>query len=106
MENNEIEITIAQRRDIKENSIIGFPWVFWISIDIRKNWFSYWYKSRGSNAIEFQVWIFRISIGRPWIKRVLLGQLRDYNSLEYTKETNNNNLNNPFSFQIGSYKNI
>jgi hypothetical protein len=105
METEEKEIFIAKRRTMDEDDIIGFPWIFWLDIRIRKDWFSYWWKSRGSNCINFQVWIFDISIGRPWKKNALLSNVRDYNSLDSAKNTNNSNLKAPFAFQIGSYKN-
>lgn len=81
-----------------------FPWVFWVNISIRKDWFSYWWKSRGSNCLNLQVWIFSISIGRPWINHVLEDKIKDFGSLDSAKKVNDNNLTAPISFQIGKYE--
>ena len=83
---------------------IKFPWVLWFSISKRKQWFSYWWRTRGANYVEFQVWIFRITIGMPWINDVLLQHIKDYGDLRNAKKTNKLNLHSWFSFQIGKYK--
>ena len=82
--------------------VIRYPWVFWVSISIRKEWFSYWWKTRGSNFIEFQVWIFKINIGMPWQKSPRM-YYNKMNELRNMKKTNENCLKAPFSFLIGSY---
>jgi hypothetical protein len=97
-------IEINDTTNTQKQSVNNFPWVFWIHIKRRPQWFSYWWKTRGANYIEFQVWIFRISIGMPWLKYVLEGQLRDYKTLRFAKETNDGNQKMKFSFLIGKYK--
>jgi hypothetical protein len=79
-------------------------WVFWINISIRKQWFSYWWKTRGSNHIEFQVWIFKINIGQPWVDSVLKYHLENDGSLNYIDRINQDNLKTPFSFLINQNK--
>ena len=73
------------------------PWVFWINVSIRREWFSYWWKTRGSNFVEYQVWIFKISIGRPWLRSVVESKIRDYGNIDTILETNKTNLNAPLS---------
>ena len=66
-------------------------WVFWLNISIRKHWFSKWWKSRGANSIDIQVWIFHINIGLPWHKNVLRYELEmfgNYDNLEKTNRIN------------------
>ena len=46
-------------------------WVFWFKISIRRKWFSYWWSTRGANFKEYQIWIFKISIGQPWLHDVI-----------------------------------
>ena len=84
-----------------DETIKNFPWVFWFNISLRPDWFSYWWKTRGANFLEYQIWIFKISIGRPWKEHVLLGYLNDYNNLKIPEKTNEANLNPLFSFKIG-----
>jgi hypothetical protein len=78
----------------------SLPWVFWINISIRREWFSYWWKTRGSNFAEYQVWIFKISIGRPWLRSVVESKIRDYGGVETILKTNEANLKNPISILI------
>jgi hypothetical protein len=78
----------------------NFPWIFWLRVSIRKHWFSYMWSTRGANFIEFQFWIFRISIGRPW-KHAYLNQ---ENIIPHLKLTNDVNFKSKTAFQIGNYK--
>lgn len=80
------------------------PWVFWISIRIRRKWFSYWWKTRGANFIEFQVWIFKITIGRPWHKDAVHRFRKDYGTHNHIREVNRDNLKYWFSIPIGKHK--
>lgn len=77
------------------------PWVFWINISIRRKWFSKWWKTRGSNYVEYQLWIFRISIGRPWIQDVVYRYRKDRGSYASIRETNEANLRQRFAIKIG-----
>lgn len=43
-------------------------WVFWFEIRYRPNWFSRFWKNRGANFKDYQIWKFHVSIGRPWLK--------------------------------------
>lgn len=67
-------------------------WVFWFRISVRKQWFSYWWKTRGSNHMELQIWIFKISIGLPWNKSI--------QDIDYIEKTNYNNLKAPYTLLI------
>lgn len=88
----------------KEIKTVDFPWVFWISFSYRPQWFSKWWRTRGANYVEYQVWLFRITIGRPWFDGAAFGSRRDYGSYNQMRETNENNLRQPFSFLVGSRK--
>lgn len=82
------------------------PWVFYINISVRKDWFSYWWSTRGSNFKEFQVWMFKISVGRPWSQIVLELLMSEYGNIEYAMKTNTENLRGPFTILINNgYKN-
>jgi len=80
---------------------LNHPFVFWLKISIRKTWFSYWWKTRGANFLEFQVWIFRISIGMPWYQGYLDSVKKDYGSLNTIEESNKGNLKHWLSIKIG-----
>lgn len=86
---------------MKRNRIVStLPWVFWMHISIRRDWFSYWWSTRGANFVEFQVWIFCISIGRPWLKSVIESKIHQYGSAYSIKKTNEENLKLPMSILI------
>jgi hypothetical protein len=80
--------------------ISKLPWVFWISISIRLKWFKCFWKTRGSNYVEYQVLIFKISIGRPWLMDAVHSHRKNYSSHDYIRDTNKANLKQPFSFLI------
>jgi len=67
-------------------------WVFWFNVSIRRNWFSYFWKTRGANFIEIQFFIFKISIGLPWHKNYINSIIRDYGSNASLLKTNEMNL--------------
>ena len=46
-------------------------WVFWLTVQKREGWFTKFWKSRGSNAMEIQIYDYRISIGLPWHPEVI-----------------------------------
>lgn len=81
-----------------------FPWMFWIRISIRKQWFAFFWKSRLANCLDIQIWIFNIIIGIPWSKNPLQQQMKDYKTLRFAKNTNDGIKKSRFSFQIGSYE--
>jgi hypothetical protein len=54
----------------KTDVIRNFPWVFWVTVERRK-WFKMFWKSRGANFLNLQIFCFYISIGMPWKKSVL-----------------------------------
>lgn len=74
-------------------------WVFWINISFRK-WFKFYWTTRGANYKEIQIWLIRISIGRPWLDCYVGSQYRDYKTTRYITETNKGNLKRFFSFKI------
>lgn len=82
------------------------PWVLYISIKVRRNWFSYWWSTRGSNFKEVQIWIFQINIGMPWNENALKSKVRDYGSLEGVKKINDEHLKRKWTWQIGTYPNV
>jgi hypothetical protein len=86
----------------KQKNINFFPWVFYVDIRKRK-WFSYYWSTRGANFKEFQIFIFKITIGMPWKKSVLNSKINDYGNLKSAKNTNDANLKRRFSFQLGNY---
>jgi len=83
----------------------NLPWILRLNVEIRKDWFSYWWSTRGANFKEFQIWIFKISIGMPWKEIAVKSKLRDYGNLSSIKQTNDGMINNlTWAFQIGSYE--
>lgn len=89
---------------MKQQAIKNFPWILHLKVEVRKDWFSKLWKTRGANYLELQVWIFKITIGMPWIKDVLADYLANYKSLDIPKATNNSFLAHSPSIQIGNYK--
>ena len=81
-----------------------FPWVFWLSISWRPNWFKYFWSTRGANFYELQIWKFKVSIGRPWILDVIHNYRKDYGTLNHVRETNRLNLKRKASLLIGNKK--
>jgi hypothetical protein len=45
-------------------------WIFWVSIE-KREWFKNFWKSRGSNCVDIQIYNYHISIGLPWHKEVI-----------------------------------
>lgn len=52
------------------NKVEKIDWVFWIVIE-KREWFTNFWKSRGANAIDIQIYNYRIGIGLPWHKEVI-----------------------------------
>lgn len=77
------------------------PWVFWLNISIRRDWFKRFWKTRGANFLEMQAWIFKISIGMPWLQGPVSSTRKNYGSYDYIRKTNLDNLKQPFSIAIG-----
>ncbi len=75
-------------------------WVFWINLSIRKNWFKFFWKTRGANYLEVQLWIFKLSIGLPWHKEVVKAQIRDYGHTRSLELSNLSNSVSPYSFWL------
>ncbi len=72
-------------------------WVFWLTIRFRPNWFKLFWSTRGSNYMEFQILIFVVSIGMPWLNSTMIYP----NYLDENINTiNKNNLQSKFSFLI------
>lgn len=80
----------------------NYPWVFWLKISIRPKWFSYMWRTRGANHLDMQIWIFRVSIGRPWLKMYIDAHTRDYGSAKYVHEANKVNLKRIIAFKMKS----
>jgi beta-lactamase class D len=78
----------------------NYPWVFWIYIQWRPKWFAFWWKTRGANAWDCQIWKFHISIGMPWFIGYVEANQRDYGSAKHIHETNKCNAKRPFSILI------
>lgn len=83
---------------MKSKELANYPWVFWLSISCRPKWFSYNWSTRGANYKEIQWWIFKINIGRPWLKIVVDAHARDFGSAKYIHDTNKTNSTRLFSF--------
>ena len=49
----------------------NIDWVFWIQIQKREGFFKRFWKSRGSNGLDIQIYNWHISIGLPWLKEVV-----------------------------------
>lgn len=54
---------------VKSNKKVD--WVFWFTIEKRKGWFKKFWKTRGSNFMEIQIYDYKISIGMPWHPEVV-----------------------------------
>lgn len=80
------------------------PWVFWFSISYRPKWFKKFWRTRGTNFIEYQIFFLKISIGRPWLHEEDYGLGINTTREDQIKEINKGNLKQPFSLLIGKYK--
>jgi hypothetical protein len=89
-------------QDKRKFNTSKFPWVIWFKVSIRRKWFSYWWKTRGANFLELQVWIFKISIGMPWAADAVHRFRKDYGSHDHIRETNRCNAIPFFSFKISN----
>ena len=89
---------------MENKELANYPWVFWFQVSYRPKWFSYNWRARGANFIEVQLWVFKISIGRPWLKSPVDAHVRDYGSAKYVHNTNQDNLKQRFSFICKSPK--
>ena len=87
----------------KNNVITSYPWVFWIRFETR-DWFTNFWKSRGSNCLDIQIYKLHISIGMPWHQEVLKKQKENYplQGLNHCKEANES-FTKWYHFHIGSY---
>lgn len=56
---------------MKSGNIAKVDWVFWVQIEKREGFYKKFWKSRGSNCIDIQIYNYRISIGLPWHPQVL-----------------------------------
>jgi len=45
-------------------------WVFWVNVE-KREWFKKFWKSRGSNCLDIQIFNWYISIALPWHKEVV-----------------------------------
>ena len=84
----------------KKLPISNYPWVFWITIRWRPEWFSFYWTIRGANFRDVQLWKLHISIGRPWLQVLMDSHQRDYGSAKDIHETNKGNLRNRFSILL------
>lgn len=81
-----------------------YPWVLWIKISIRKDWFTHLWYTRGANACDIQLWKIRIQIGLPWIKDAVISNFRDYRTDKTMMSANTGIYQNTFfSMVIGRY---
>lgn len=83
----------------KKIETANYPWVFWVNIGWRK-WFTFFWKTRGANFMDIQIWRMHISIGMPWYKGYLKGCQRDHGSAKNIHKTNQDNLKAPLSVLI------
>lgn len=82
-----------------EQELANYPWVFWLQIQYRPKWFSKCWKTRGSNYVEYQIWVFKISIGKPWLKCAVDSHQSSYGSAMHVHKCNKDNLKMSFSFK-------
>jgi hypothetical protein len=80
----------------------NYPWVFWITIRYRPRWFKRFWESRGANYVEYQLWVFQVIIGRPWLRGPVESHQRDFGSAKYVHNCNKENLRHWFSFKMKS----
>ncbi len=82
------------------------PWAFSISVDIRRDWFSYLWTERGANWRDFQIGWIHISLGRPWLKHVVDLKIKEMGFSIAMREIRNANYSNScrrFGFVTGHY---
>ena len=91
------------KMDYTKMDLKKYPWVFWITIQLRTDWFKRLWYTRGANNIEIQFIIWCITIGLPWVPHVLKGKIRDYGNLDTAMEINTSCIIYKYSFPIGSY---
>ena len=84
----------------------NYPWVFYIRIS-KRNWFSNFWKSRGSNCLDIQIYNLHISIGMPWHKEVLIKTNVNYpmEGLNHCRKANET-FNRWYCLKIGNYNKI
>lgn len=70
-------------------------WVFWLKISIRKDWFSFYWTTRGANFMNMQLGVLFIDIGLPW-KKTFRRSVGD----NYIQEANKINVLNPWGIAI------
>ena len=85
--------------------ISRYPWVFWIRFE-KRDWFCNFWKSRGSNCLDIQIFKLHISIGMPWHKAVLKYASEDtLNGFEPLKSANKT-FTKWYHLHIGSYNGL
>jgi hypothetical protein len=84
----------------------NYPWVFWIRFEKRK-WFKNFWKTRGSNCMDIQLYNLRISIGLPWHRDVLMKAKENHplEGLGHFRRANET-FNKWYCFHIGSYDKV
>ena len=84
------------------NTKIG--WVFYITIR-KREWFKKFWKTRGANFMEIQIYNYCISLGLPWLKLVVDKAETNYplKGINHFIETNET-FNKWYHFRIGNQK--
>ncbi len=101
VKNKKTKTTIPQT-----DVISSYPWVFWVRFE-KRNWFCNFWKSRGSNCLDIQIFKLRISIGMPWHKEVLRKASVNYpmEGLNHCRKTNET-FTKWYHLHIGSYNDL
>lgn len=88
---------------MKNNIINHYPWVFWLRFE-KRDWFTNFWKSRGANCLDIQIYKLHISIGMPWHTEVLRKAEVNYplEGLDHCKKTNES-FTKWYQFHVGSY---
>ena len=86
--------------------ISRYPWVFWIRFE-KRDWFCNFWKSRGSNCLDIQIFKLHISIGMPWHKEVLRKADVNYplEGLNHCRKANET-FTKWYHLHIGSYNGL
>jgi len=88
------------------NEIIKFfPWVFWIRFE-KREWFSNFWKARGSNCLDIQIFKIHVSIGMPWHKEALRYASEDTLNGYKPLISANKTFTKWYHIHIGSYDKI
>jgi hypothetical protein len=97
LDDNTEKISLADKLEGKTKQYMESSkkvgWVFWFTVEKRKGWFKKFWKTRGSNYMEFQIYDWKITIGLPWHKDVIAKANQSYplEGINHMLKTNEQN---------------